>query len=221
MSDFKDVKQQIDNTRTLRAIAGGQGRPLFVLVHGADRQFQNAAYWRPHCQWLSGLGSFLAVDMLGHGESTPGGSDALESPVQRAQQVSAIAALLDAHAAGHLPCVAVGRSYGGRVVLDLASDRPDLFNALILIAPSVDESRLATLPATVTGTPTLLVWADDDPVVPAIRRPAVLKAFKHIESVDMGSIDPPADAPWKAHTPEIEKPDLFRRRVEAFLASLP
>jgi pimeloyl-ACP methyl ester carboxylesterase len=159
--------------------------------------------------------------MLGHGESVPAGTAQLDAPVKHAEQVAAIAALLDHQAADRLPCVAVGRSYGGRVVLDLAAARPDLFDALVLIAPSVGESELDKLPQSVKETPTLLVWADDDPVVPVIRRPAVLRTFAHIESVDMGSIEPPANAAWKSHMPEIEKPELFRKRVEAFLASLP
>jgi len=220
MPELQDVKQPIDDAHSLRAVAGGQGRPLLVLVHGADRQFQNATHWQAHYDWLARLGSFLAVDMLGHGHSVPGGATELGAPVKRADQVAAIATLLDHHAADRLPCVAVGRSYGGRIVLDLAAARPDLFNALVLIAPSVGESELDKLPRSVKDTPTLLVWADDDPVVPVIRRPAVLKTFTQIESVDMGSIEPPANAAWKAHTPEIQKPELFRKRVEAFLASL-
>ena len=45
----------------------GHGKPL-VLIHGVG---MNAAIWRPQLECFSSCWQVFAVDMLGHGESTP------------------------------------------------------------------------------------------------------------------------------------------------------
>ncbi|WP_163895815.1 alpha/beta hydrolase [Mycolicibacterium hippocampi] len=71
----------------------------------------------------------LAPDLLGHGRSS------WDAPWTIEANVAAAAALLEAEAAG--PVVVVGHSFGGAVALSLASTRPDLVSALVLLDPAV------------------------------------------------------------------------------------
>lgn len=219
MSNPSEVFVDLPGGRRLRALSGGAGDTLFLLVHGADRNFQNAGHWNNHLDALAARGRFLAVDLLGHGGSRPGPSDSLDSPVTPAEQVQALLALLATHAP-NAPVVAVGRSYGGRIVLELAAARPDLVRAFVLIAPSLPPAELAGLPPVVRARPTLLVWAQDDPVVPFPNNAGWRKAFPNLRMANAGAINPPPNERWRAHMPENERPAQVQRAVGEFLNAL-
>jgi len=219
MSNPNEVFVDLPGGRRLRALAGGQGETVFLLVHGADRNFQNAGHWQAHLAALGARGRFLAVDLLGHGGSQPGPSAPLDSPVTPAEQVQALLALLDQQAP-KAPIVIVGRSYGGRIALELATARPGRVQALILIAPSVAPAELAALSPAVRAKPVLLVWAQDDPVVPFPNHAGWREAFASLRMANAGSINPPPDQRWRAHMPENERPAQIQRAVAEFLNGL-
>ena len=41
------------NNGKLHYISGGSSDTAVVLIHGADRNVQNAQYWKNHFEWLS------------------------------------------------------------------------------------------------------------------------------------------------------------------------
>lgn len=104
--------------------------PTFLLVHGVGLSHRSlsrlAAPLRQH-------GEVLAPDLPGHGRSP--------RPDRRPTIADAAAAVGDGlarrrRASG--PVVAVGHSLGAQVVVELAVARPDLVDALVLVAPVVD-----------------------------------------------------------------------------------
>jgi len=216
MNNPVEVFVDLPDGRRLRAVTGGAGEPVFLLVHGADRNFQNASHWRTHHQALAARGRFIAVDLLGHGGSRPGANDPLPAAVAPARQVQALVATLEQIAPG-AAVIAIGRSYGGRIVCDLAAARPDLVRAFVLIAPSLPVDALRALPTAVVSKPALLVWAQDDPVVPYANNSAWRQTFGNLRMFDAGTINPPANERWRAHMPENEHPAIVQRAVAEFV----
>lgn len=218
MPPVTDLNLALSEDRILHAVVGGVKDPLLLLVHGADRRFQNARYWAPHYDWLARQGRFLAVDLLGHGGSRPGEADPLSNPVSVPDQVAALAALLRQETDAQRPAIAFGRSYGGRLVLELTRAHPELIRALVLIAPSVTSDFVDRLPPAVTSKPALIIWAADDPIIPPARYCEPLRrTFPAARFHGMGRLRPLAAEQWRAHTPEIERPQQFQAAVSEFL----
>ena len=104
--------------------------PTFLLVHGVGLSHRSlsrlAAALRPH-------GEVLAPDLPGHGRSP--------RPHRRLSIGDVAEAVGDGLARRRRdsgPVVAVGHSLGAQVVVDLAVARPDLVDAVVLVAPVVD-----------------------------------------------------------------------------------
>eukprot|EP01027_Heterolobosea_sp_BB2_P011156 GEZU01016265.1.p1 GENE.GEZU01016265.1~~GEZU01016265.1.p1 ORF type:complete len:245 (-),score=47.82 GEZU01016265.1:455-1189(-) len=217
--------------RVLHAIHGAASHPstnCTILVHGADRKFQNCRHWEPHYKWLSSLGVYYAVDLLGHGTSEPGEkSPEYPSPQEQVDAVEKLVHhIIDLEAAQEgirSKYTLIGRSYGGRIVLELAK-RLDPFsiNAMILIAPSANENTLRDVPS--DKFPVMALWAKDDPVIPPTD--ARVNMFrKHFgNKFHLKLMDPVLSEEanrkgemWRAHCPENERPDEFHAAVEEFL----
>ena len=103
---------------------GDSERPPFLLVHGLA---SNARLWDGVAARLAETGhASVAVDQRGHGQSAPG-----EARFDFATLVEDLAEVVTSTLGR--PVVAVGQSWGGNVVLELAVRRPDLVEALALI----------------------------------------------------------------------------------------
>lgn len=137
------------------APAGGPTPPAFLLVHGLA---SNALLWRGVADRLAAAGHrVVAVDQRGHGASDRGGDAVADLPTLVADLL-AVRRALDLH-----PLVAVGQSWGGNVVLELARRTPDELvgavgvdgGAIDLAArfPSWDACLEALTPPRTAGTP--------------------------------------------------------------------
>ncbi|MCZ7526627.1 MAG: alpha/beta hydrolase [Acidimicrobiia bacterium] len=100
----------------------GTGRPV-LLVHGATGDA--AGYWGSLAPVLATRSTVVTYDQRGFGRSTPAPS--IEVPVLALDA----AALLDHLGLG--PAAVVGASLGGMVAQQLAVDRPDLVERLVLV----------------------------------------------------------------------------------------
>ncbi|MDT5018840.1 MAG: lipase, partial [Mycobacterium sp.] len=114
-------------TELLHTYRYGPDRPIQVLaIHGLTGHGQR---WQTLAtRHLPDL-TIAAPDLLGHGRSS------WAAPWTIDANTAALAALVDAGADG--PVVVVGHSFGGAVALNLASTRPDLTAALVLLDPAV------------------------------------------------------------------------------------
>lgn len=91
--------------------------------------------------------TIVAPDLIGHGRSSWAAPWTIEA------NVAALAALLDAEAAG--PVTVVGHSFGGAVALSLAATRPDLVGSLVLLDPAVglDGAWMGEIAEAMLGSP--------------------------------------------------------------------
>jgi lipase len=110
-------------SHTLNTYRYGPDKPVDVLaVHGLTGHGQR---WQTLAMQHLPEFAVAAPDLLGHGRSS------WAAPWTIDANVAALAALLDA------PAVVVGHSFGGAVALTLATSRPDLVSALVLLDPAV------------------------------------------------------------------------------------
>ncbi|MGH3649637.1 MAG: alpha/beta fold hydrolase [Acidimicrobiia bacterium] len=102
---------------------GGSGQPL-VMVHGLGGSVAN---WDVIGHRLAVQGRVAALDLPGFGLSPPGKDWSLET------QLEAISDFISR--VGH-PAVLIGNSLGGLLCEMVASQRPELVSALVLISPA-------------------------------------------------------------------------------------
>jgi len=225
MSRTERALFEVDAGHSLSVLSAGNANApfLFVLVHGASREFQNAEHWLKHLPLLSQLGRVLAVDMLGHGAAVPGPKDQLpagQTAIPVETQVQALKKLIEEKKGEHQTLVLVGRSYGGRVVVNLANKLPNSsVHKIILIAPALREDEVLRLTPEVKNLPILFFWAEDDQTVSYARKKALVNEFPNKEVVLFGPVVQEGQEEWQAHTPESIKVEEFQNKIQAWLAA--
>lgn len=113
-----------DGTRLAVRRRHGSRLPRFLLVHGLA---SNARLWDGVAAELAAAGHpSTAVDLRGHGES-----DRPQHGYEFPTLVSDLAAVIAADDDG--PVVAVGQSFGGNLVLDLAHRHPERVSAVACV----------------------------------------------------------------------------------------
>lgn len=106
----------------------GRGRREFVLVHGIG---MGRTVFAGVAEVLAEQGRVLAIDLPGFGDSPePGTATTLE------ETAAAVAQFIRDEARGKV--VLVGHSMGAQIVAEVAFRHPELVEALILIAPTVN-----------------------------------------------------------------------------------
>lgn len=110
----------------------GDQRPI-VALHGWGRD-------RHDLEHLTGSGSTLLVDLPGHGASP-----APTEPWGARQYAECLAEAIEDYGRG--PVVIVGHSFGGRVGVCLAAQRPDLVSALAISGTPLLRSGTSGRPA--------------------------------------------------------------------------
>ncbi|WP_085369548.1 alpha/beta fold hydrolase [Leifsonia sp. NCR5] len=120
---------------TLIAEERGDGRPVFLLIHGIG---MGRKVFDGLVDILATHGRVVAIDQPGYG-------DAPEPP--RTLTMERTADLLAAYlrSRDHGPVVAIGHSMGTQIATELTVRHPALVERLVLVAPTVDPSarRLA------------------------------------------------------------------------------
>ncbi len=128
-------------------VAGTQGKPLVVFIHGTPGSSQAFQHLLSQPQ-LQACCHLIAVDRLGFGESA--GSDV--QPDFNVQ-TAAIAGVFKQNQSDS-PILVVGHSLGGSIGAQVAIDNPDTVGALLIISSALDPAlsgprwyqRLADLP---------------------------------------------------------------------------
>ena len=109
--------------------------PTFVMVHGFG---VSSGYFEPLAEKLADAGTVWLVDLPGYGASPKPRRD-----VSIADHARALGATLDA--AGIENPVLIGHSWGCQVVTELADQRPDFSDRLVLLAPTINPARRSAL----------------------------------------------------------------------------
>ncbi|MEF9604139.1 alpha/beta fold hydrolase, partial [Paracoccus sp. PXZ] len=113
---------QLSDGATVRLVEAGRGEPL-LLIHGVGMR---AEAWEPQIDALSAHHHVIAVDMPGHGASSP-----LPADAHLPDFVAWAARLVEALGLG--PVNLAGHSMGALVAAGLAVERPDLVRRLALL----------------------------------------------------------------------------------------
>ena len=136
--------------------AGAPDSDMVIAVHGWSQR-NGWHTWEPLMTPLSDAGLFVvSLDMPGWGDSLAW----IEGPLRADIAVDALMQVVDHF--GKEQAVIMGKSWGGGVGLQCAIEHPSRVSKLILSAPAFRNFHsLTTL-----SQPVLLVWAEDDPVIP-------------------------------------------------------
>lgn len=158
-------------TLRLRSVQAGTGDTTLVLLHGYG---EHLLTWRAVIEPLAAQYTVLALDLPGFGAS-----DKPDRPYTLPWLASVVTEVIESRATG--PVVLVGHSMGGAIAAQVALERPDLVDALVLIAPA--GLRIGLGPIT------------------ADRTPAVASVIGVWEGV-RAFVTPLHDPDWLAHPPE-------------------
>ncbi|MHA1414843.1 MAG: alpha/beta fold hydrolase [Candidatus Heimdallarchaeaceae archaeon] len=215
MQEFTSHFLPFNENHSLHYLKIGESENAIILIHGGDRKFQNAQYWTPFFHDLSNSFTVFAIDLLGHGDSISGESLAQSQRVPIETQIEVLKKFSDKVLINYEKKIWVGRSYGANVVLHFTNKYPEVVTHLSLIAPAVSSTFVENLSDTVKNKPLMLFWAENDPIVPFANNHSFLKHFSDCKLVSAGTITCYETEKWRAHTPEMEKKDLF---LSSFLA---
>jgi len=217
MQEFTSHSLLFNESYSLHYLNIGESENAIILIHGGDRKFQNARYWTPLFHDLSNSFTVFAIDLLGHGESISGESQAQSQRVPIEIQIEVLKKFSDIVLINYEKKIWVGRSYGASVVLHFANKYPELITHLTLIAPAVSSTFVENLSDMVKSKPLMLFWAENDPIIPFSNNHFFIKHFTDSKLVNAGTITCSETEKWRRHTPEIEKKDLFLSSFLSFL----
>lgn len=206
-----DEQVELIDQTNISFVRAGTG-PALVLVHGGGSA-SSWQVWQQNIPALSRKYSVFVPDLPGFGSS-----DAAPIPISSEDDyyryyprfVSSFLRKVAPHGA-----VLVGTANGGGICLSVAARYPELVQALVLVDAAVI-GRLIETETSQLRCPTLIVWQQDDLIVPpaharilAGRIPgAELRLFPGDESRD----------DWAGHTPYRLWPVEFEATVLDFLA---
>jgi pimeloyl-ACP methyl ester carboxylesterase len=200
---------QLISTRhgSIHARTAGQG-PAVLLVHGYHAE-NSWRVWEHNIPALTAAGfTVYALDMLGYGES---GGARLDHP----QQAAALLDLMDAE--DLRTATVVGVSWGGLIALQVALDAPDRVERLVLVDSS-GAGRLAEEELESITCPTLVVWGEDDSIIPLANAAwfGAALANSRVETIPDVTAQPGVPA-WGGHHPMRFKFKEFNEIVTRFL----
>jgi pimeloyl-ACP methyl ester carboxylesterase len=196
------------------AVFAGDGEPL-ILVHGYSVEVNS---WRTWERNIDGLGEnfrVYALDLLGYGES-----DKPEPRLDAQEEANALLQLLDAVKIDRADFI--GLSWGGMIVQDIALDAPGRVDKLVLVDSAFDASEQGFAQLNKIARPTLIVWDEDDEVIPVRAAHRLAKAIPNsrLEILTKAQRDSDAD-PQNRHWTQMTHSFLFNDMVRDFLREYP
>lgn len=194
----------------LHARVVGEG-PAIILMHGLHPA-NDWRVWEHNLQAIAEAGyRAYALDLIGYGAS--------DRPAERPEAHRQAQAVLDLMRREELEqAVFGGVSWGGTIALLLALTTPERVAGLVLVdaaAGRFGEEELARIHC-----PTLVVWGEDDSVIPVEegRRLAQAIPGARLEVIpDVTKV--PGAPPWAGHHPMRFRPEAFNAILRGFLRS--
>lgn len=185
------------------------GGPAILLAHGyhPDNTWQ---VWEHNIEALAQAGfTAYALDLLGYGSS---GGQRLD----HRKQATALLDLMDAE--GLDTAVVGGVSWGGLIALQVTLNAPERVDRLLLV-DSAGAGHLTEAQLEAISCPTLVVWGEDDSVIPLANAAWFGAAIRdcRVETIP-GVTEQEGVPPWAGHHPMRFKPAEFNRIVTGFLS---
>ncbi len=191
------------------AMVAGQGEAV-ILVHGYG-QVNSWRTWEKNIDALARDFRVYGLDLLGYGESDKPevGHDALFEAV-------ALIELLDAE---QIPSANwIGLSWGGGIVEQIAIQAPERVDRMVLVDAAFDQSEEGLEQLHSIDTPTLILWDQQDQVIPVEMANVLAGAIPHseLEVLTAAQRDPDAN-PNEKHWTQLTHSKVFNRLVAQFL----
>ncbi len=183
----------------------GQGPPFF-LIHGYSPSL-NWQIWERTIPVLAADHTVFGFDMVGHGESTK----IIPKPTSEEQADLLITLILETK----LTDVSLaGVSWGGTICQLIASKIPERIKRLLLISSAGYRLPDEILNPT-QKIPTLIIWSEDDAVIPLANGQALAKRLPIAKFVTI----PPVEGvtAMEAHHPEWHKSNLTNPLIQSFI----
>jgi pimeloyl-ACP methyl ester carboxylesterase len=194
----------------IHAYVRGNG-PAVLLAHGAhpDNTWQ---VWEHNVEAIARAGyRVYALDLLGYGES--GGE-----PLDHRRQAKALLEIMDAE--GIETALVGGVSWGGMVALEAVITAPHRVDGLLLV-DSAGVGQYAEEDLESITCPTLVVWGEDDSVIPLASAAWFGAALPNCRVETIGGVtEQEGVPPWGGHHPMRFKPDQFNDIVVGFLTDV-
>jgi pimeloyl-ACP methyl ester carboxylesterase len=193
-------------TGRFHAKVTGSGAAV-VLVHGYG-EHNSWKTWEKNVAALAEHFTVYALDMLGYGESQK-----FAPRLPDETHARSLLELLDAEKIARASLV--GLSWGGEICMRAVTLAPTRVTKLVLV-DSAGAKRAATDYA--IACPTLIVWDQDDAVIPAANAQILANAIKNSPVVifTRGQRDPDAD-PENKHWSQMTHAREWNRAVSEFL----
>ncbi len=142
-----------------------------ILIHGASARNSWRA-WQKNIDALAQHHRVYALDLLGYGES-----DKPEPHPDAAFEANALIELM--HAEKIARAILIGLSWGGAIAQRIAASAPERIAKLVLVDSSSHAASWETLRA--AKIPTLIVWDEDDAVIPVEHAHKLARALPHAQ----------------------------------------
>lgn len=142
----------------IHAVVGGEGLAL-ILAHGFGDS-NTWQTWVKNVDALSMIARVYAVELLGYGES-----DTPKETLDTAGHVASLVELMEAEAIARASFI--GLSWGGQVIQEIAERYPERVDKLVLVDSLFDSTELGLAHLAKIQAPTLIVWDQDDQLIPA------------------------------------------------------
>jgi pimeloyl-ACP methyl ester carboxylesterase len=189
------------------AVVGGEGERLF-LVHGYG-EVNTWRTWERNVDALAKNFQVYALELLGYGES--------DGPRLDAEgQANALVQLLDADKISGASFM--GLSWGGEIVQHLALDMPERVNKVVLVDSVFDSSKAGLVRLGKIVKATLIVWDEDDAIIPVRLAPLLAKAIPNSRLAVLTKAQRDSDAdPQNRHWTQMTHSFLFNQLATEFL----
>jgi pimeloyl-ACP methyl ester carboxylesterase len=143
---------------TFHAMVGGAGEPA-LLIHGRSVELNSWRTWEKNIAALAAENQVFALDLLGYGES-----EQVKPLPDASGQARALIELLDAEKIERARLI--GLSWGGTIAQWIVSLAPARVDKLVLVDSGYDVSERGLARLEAIACPTLIVWDEDDLVIP-------------------------------------------------------
>lgn len=155
MLEFKFIPTSFGK---IHAVVGGEG-PALILVHGFGDS-NTWQTWVKNVDALSMLARVYAVELLGYGES-----DQPKEALDTAEHAASLVELMKAQEIARASLI--GLSWGGQIVQGIAERYPERVDKLVLVDSLFDSTEPGLAQLAKIQAPTLIVWDQDDQLIPA------------------------------------------------------
>ncbi len=192
------------------AMVGGQGRSV-ILIHGSS-DINSWRVWEKNVGPLSQHFHVYALDLLGYGQS-----DRQDVERDTLLEAAGIVELMDAE---QMPeANLVGLSWGGQIAQTIALQTPERVSRLVLADSAYDPSPEGLEDLKTIEAPTLVIWDQDDAVIPVSMGLQLTQALPRAEMVVLTAAqrDPDAD-PANKHWSQMSHSAAFNKQVIQFLS---